>query len=181
MNDEIGYAILAVGLLFVIAAMFSLGRGRKRRAETQTTARDHVERARQKQGVRDELEALMVDINRMAKDMGAQLDAKIVRIEQANREADERIARLEALVQSTGSADSAAAASFAALSGPQPAEQQAAAAAVPADVQALQTEADPLTREVYTLADSGLGAVDIAQKLGEHVGKIELILALRSG
>jgi hypothetical protein len=39
---------------------------------------------------------------------------------------------------------------------------------------------DPLARQVYQLADTGLAPADIAQKIGEHVGKVELILALRS-
>lgn len=38
---------------------------------------------------------------------------------------------------------------------------------------------DPRVREVYALADQGLGAFEIATKLGEHVGKVELMLALR--
>jgi hypothetical protein len=40
---------------------------------------------------------------------------------------------------------------------------------------------DPLTRSVYELADGGLAAVDIARRLDEQVGKVELILALRRG
>lgn len=39
---------------------------------------------------------------------------------------------------------------------------------------------DPLTREVYALADAGLAAAEIARRLEQHTGKVELILALRS-
>jgi hypothetical protein len=155
------YGIAAVGILFIIMAMFSLGRSRKKASSGRETARDHIDRAREKQGVRDDLEALMVDINRMARDLGGQLDAKIIRIEKANREAEERIAQLQALRDelarpSTGGGD--------ALVTPQ---------ADPADT-------DPLTRQVYALADAGKGPADIAEVLDEHVGKIELILALRT-
>lgn len=38
---------------------------------------------------------------------------------------------------------------------------------------------DPLKKAVYELADSGRAPVDIAHELKEHVGKVELILALR--
>jgi hypothetical protein len=38
---------------------------------------------------------------------------------------------------------------------------------------------DPLASQVYQLADTGLSASDIAQSLGQHTGKVELILALR--
>jgi len=99
MSDELTYGLALIGVLMIIFALRSMGRKRQKKTYSRDSARDHVDRARQKQGVRDELEALMVDINRMAKDLGAQLDAKIVRIEQASREADERIAQLEALKQ----------------------------------------------------------------------------------
>ncbi|MCC7409546.1 MAG: hypothetical protein IT442_15890, partial [Phycisphaeraceae bacterium] len=36
-----------------------------------------------------------------------------------------------------------------------------------------------LSRSVYQLADQNLSAEQIARQLGEHVGKVELILALR--
>ena len=39
---------------------------------------------------------------------------------------------------------------------------------------------DPLTQQIYELADAGHTAVAIARDLNEQVGKIELILALRS-
>lgn len=38
---------------------------------------------------------------------------------------------------------------------------------------------DPLSREVFALADAGRSPVQIAQATGEHVGKVELMLALR--
>lgn len=169
MPEQWQYGIVAVGILFIIMAMFSLGRARKRTASSRDSARDHVDRARQKQGVRNELEALMVDINRMARDLGGQLDAKIIRIEKANQEADERIAQLQALRQELS----------------QPLNDPSAMGSSPADQlvtpQADATQADPLTKQVYALADQGKGPQDIAQQLDEHVGKIELILALRTG
>ncbi|MEM6505388.1 MAG: hypothetical protein AAF711_07965 [Planctomycetota bacterium] len=165
MAEQWQYGIAAVGILFIIMAMFSLGRGRQRSAASRDTGRDHLERAREKQGVRDELEALMVDINRMARDLGGQLDAKIIRIEKATQEAEERIAQLQALRDE--------------LSDPyalkQPGPDQLVTPQAGADT------TDTFTRQVYALADEGKGPRDIAQQLDEHVGKIELILALRSG
>ena len=167
MMDNVAYGIMAVAILLIIMAMFSMGRGRKRKEASRLSARDHVERARQKQGVRDELEMLMVDINRMAKDLGGQLDAKIVRIEKAVRDADERIAQLQALRDELSQP----------VAPPPVAEPTGDTLVTP---QAPEGQADPLTREVYALADQGIGPGDIAQQLGEHVGKVELILALRA-
>ncbi len=42
-----------------------------------------------------------------------------------------------------------------------------------------EVELDPLTRSVYALADDGRSSVEIARKLDEQIGKVELILALR--
>ena len=165
MPEPLQYGIAAVGILFIIMAMFSLGRSRKRTAAGRESARDHIDRARRKQGVRDELEALMVDINRMARDLGGQLDAKIIRIEKANQEADQRIAQLQALRDE--------------LSSPSTLNNPAGNGATNAQANAPDT--DPLTRQVYALADNGKGPADIAEELDEHVGKIELILALRTG
>lgn len=165
MPEQLQYGIAAVGILFIIMAMFSLGRSRKRTAAGRETARDYVQRAREKQGVRDDLEALMVEINRMARDLGGQLDAKIIRIEKANQEAEERIAQLEALRDTLNDPYAMSKPSVDQLVTP-----QAGAA-----------DTDPLTRQVYALADQGKGPADIAEQLDEHVGKIELILALRTG
>jgi hypothetical protein len=38
---------------------------------------------------------------------------------------------------------------------------------------------DPVAEDVYRLADGGKSSVEIAKELGEHTGKVELILALR--
>jgi hypothetical protein len=40
---------------------------------------------------------------------------------------------------------------------------------------------DPMAREIYQLSDQGLPPVEIARRLGQHTGKVELILALRRG
>jgi len=42
------------------------------------------------------------------------------------------------------------------------------------------SSAEPLTVTVYRLADAGRPPADIARELNENVGKVELILALRS-
>lgn len=79
------------------------------------------------------------------------LEQKSEQIEQLLAEADERIAMLRALNHSI------------AESKPMPTVEPA----------------DPLTRSVYELADSGRSPVEIARKLDEQVGKVDLILALR--
>jgi len=38
---------------------------------------------------------------------------------------------------------------------------------------------DLVSRKVYELADEGVPSVEIAKRLDQHLGKVELILALR--
>ncbi|XAM00901.1 hypothetical protein OT109_05845 [Phycisphaeraceae bacterium D3-23] len=180
--------IFLLGVVLIIMALFSWGKARKKQSGSNVTAREHLERVKQKQHVRSDMQDLMVEIEQMAKRLGAHLDAKTIHIEKAIREADERIAQLEALRASSPSAAASAAEEVSA-------EVESAALALPADASAVsevlaevpEAEApadepytDPLMGRVYALADAGKGPQAIAQELQEQVGKVELILALRS-
>lgn len=61
------------------------------------------------------------------------------------------------------------------------AEAAAQSSAAPTILVSDPTGPDPLTGEVYRLADQGMPSVEIARRLNQHVGKVELILALRPG
>lgn len=92
-----------------------------------------------------------------------ELDRRAERLEKLIAEADAKLARLERLSAGAVTPDPLAVL----------AETKPRAAAAP------MHDGDPLAGEVYRLADSGLPPVQIAQKLGQHTGKVELILALR--
>ncbi len=172
--------ILIAGILFILLAVFSLGRSRKKNPPSgpSLTAREQIERVRQRQGVRDDLQGLMVEIEQMAKRLGAQLDAKTVHMEKTLREADERIAQLKALHETAPLHTDPAAPPAAPPPAPaDPPEDPAAPGPPGHDAPYI----DPLTRDIYALADAGKGPQTIAQELHEHVGKVELILALRQG
>lgn len=163
-------ALLLIGIILLIASVFSLGRSRKKKKSANAGTphnmgnRDYLARARQTQRVRNDMDGLMVELEEMAKRIGAQLDAKTLYMEKVIREADQRILQLQTL-QSAGL----------------PTPQEAGRAENTSPVQDEDNEhADPLTREVYALADQGNAPDDIAASLKEPVGKIELILALRS-
>lgn len=179
--------LLLAGILFILLAVFSLGRSRKKnqQANPGITAREQIERVRQRQGVRDDLQGLMVEIEQMAKRLGAQLDAKTIHMEKTLREADERIAQLKALHETAPPNAPATAPSNEPADQPsEPAAPPQAFTPPPETPPAVPTDepyVDPLTRDVYALADAGKGPQTIAQELREHVGKVELILALRQG
>jgi hypothetical protein len=159
LNPVLVSLLPAVGLALIAVGILSSVRARRRRAAHRLTAREQVERLRQKDAVRGDLEHLMVEIEQLAKRMGAQLDAKTIEIEMLIRRADERLAELRRLTEQGA---------------PPPQAELPGAPPMPAE-----PASDPLSRRVCELADEGLSPVEIARQLDEHVGKVELILALR--
>lgn len=97
----------------------------------------------------------MIEVKRLASGIADELDGRAARLERLIAQADDRIASLQ-----RNAAPSQRSVTSTTQSTPTPA-------------------IDDTTREVYRLADSGVSPVTIAQTLGEHVGKVELILALR--
>jgi hypothetical protein len=165
---DIGIPLLGV-LLITIGMMMGI-RKKRRRASANTSAREHVDELRQKQAVRGDLEQLMIEVEQLAKRFGTQLDAKTMHMERLIDEANQKIDELKQLELARQNAPA-----------PQPPQ---ASPLTPHDT-GLTPQAsapspdDELKRSVCDLADKGHGPVEIARRLDEHVGKIELILALR--
>lgn len=136
-------ALLLLGVLLIIVALMLGIRKKRRRIAQRGTAREQLERMNQETAVRGDLEQLMVEIEQLAKRLGAQLDAKTLALEKLLHEADQVIEKLERGAGPT------------------------------------EPPADPQTIRIYRLADEGRSPMEIAQELDEHVGKVELILALR--
>lgn len=165
-----------LGVLLITISMFMGIRKRHRRNKDLPSARDQVDELKQKRAVRGDLEELMVEIEQLAKRFGAQLDAKTMQMERLIDEADQKIAELNRLDQIRRDAPPAQPnqASSPKAQGSPPPEPPTPEPQPPA-----QTPDDVLKQSVYGLAEQGQSASDIARHLDEHVGKIELILALR--
>ncbi len=169
--------MLVLGIVLITAWAFSKLRKRRRSDAQRPTALEQLELSRQQRGMRGDLEDLMVEIEQLARRLGAQLDAKSFHIEKLMREADQRIARLEQLNPGQHSPRETTHPAHAVS---EPRTNPSPAPSEPADPNASAPSLnDALARSVYDLADRGLNAVDIARQLDEHVGKVELILALR--
>lgn len=213
--------LLALGIVLVTASMFIGLRNRKKRSSSKITGREQLERARQHTALRSDLGALAVEIEELARRLGAQLDNKAARLEKLLDDADAATARLAQLQESllsgrtgtpapppteatrnqasgTGSADSftPAASAAPAPAAPTTPPTAASSAEVPSSPLGEAEEAktpggpkdsrasggggtDRLAHDVHKLADAGHTPPQIARALDEHVGKIELILALR--
>jgi len=100
---------------------------------------------------------------------------------------DERAARVEALLAETKAAIArleSAHARVERFAADTRARTPDAAPEIETTIRAAPAKAerlDPLCESVYALADSGADALTIAKRLDEHVGKVQLILALRGG
>ena len=153
--------LMAAGVaLLIVFVVLNVRRRFAARGGERLTSQEKLERIKQTHGMRDDLRDMMVELEDLTRRFGAQLDAKTVRLEKLLQEADARIDELRRL--RGGEHDAGASAGDSAKAEPPPEE-----------------EPDPLTRDIYERADAGQTPLQIAGDLNEHVGKIELILALR--
>lgn len=109
----------------------------------------------------------------LARDLTAELDARADRLERLIAQAD---ARLAELAKACASATAPHASTQQAAS---PTRSSRSGASSPVTSHAAEERLGDTARAICSLADEGLSPVQIAQRLGTHVGKVELILALR--
>ena len=157
--------LMAAGVVMLIVfVVLNIRRRAASRGGARLSPHEKLERIKQTHGMRGDLRDMMVELEDLTRRFSAQLDAKTVRLEKLLSEADARIEELRRL-RGGGGMDGGSAA------GPTQERSEANSS--------LQDEPDPLTRDIYQRADAGQTPVQIAGELNEHVGKIELILALR--
>ena len=176
---QLQHVLFIAGVSMITVALLHRYRKKyKQNVRARITPQEQIERASQHRGLRGDLDQLMVEVEQLTKRFSTQLDAKSIELEQLLRRADERIAQLNQSADPYGVRDSQAGSSgdtardaIAAIwSNPVESSDQAAPA---------EDATDALTGRVYAMADTGLGAADIARELDEQIGKVELILALR--
>jgi hypothetical protein len=120
----------------------------------------------QQRATERQMQNLLVELSEMARQVSAQLDTRAARLDQLITQADERIAQLKSINQG-------AAASSAAI------ESSSPEAAVAVEPPGTAEPPDPRHADIYSLADEGRDAHQIATQLGRPSGEVELILALR--
>lgn len=173
--------IPTLGVLLIIMSMM-MGIKKKRKASQERgTAREQVEDLKQRHAVRGDLEQLMVEIEQLAKRFGAQLDAKTLQMERLIDEADRKIHELKQVQQArqnTADLRETLASNLAEASGQGTPGASGAPTATNTEP-APQNPDEVLKKSVYALVEQGVAPAEIARQLDEHVGKIELILALR--
>jgi len=175
--------LLAAGVLLVGLAVWRSLRKKLQRSfrQARESAGERIERVRGKAtaGERDRIESYMTDAEELTRRLAAILDNKAARAEAMIDRAEQRLAELEAREGGRAEAASDRAPTVetrrvAPAREPEPEpEPEVRADAVRYEL------ADPVAVDIYRLADEGKTAVEIAQALEEHTGKVELILALR--
>lgn len=143
------------------------------------------------EALRKDVATLLAELEELTRRINAQLDGKLVRIEQSVAEADKRIAALRILIDGAG--PGAAEKSAQAGTDSRNAERSAVARPVDAGTSSVASSPPvagtaavvapapaPRHQDIYALADEGLTAFDIAQRLDRRLGEVELILNLRA-
>lgn len=160
-NEAKAYIAIAVGVMGLVYLYLRNSR-KKRRG-------DPLERApfaslSQQRSVEREFQNLLVEMSEMARQISAQLDTRAEKLNQLIIEADTKIAQLSQL-----QGQNPPAVSF------QPTRESVAVPEAFTD----DSPTDSRHTDVYTLAEQGLPATEIARQLDRPRGEVELILALK--
>lgn len=149
-----------IGAMMIVMWLMARLRKRGRPHGPLPTAGEQLEKVRQVRGIRGNLEDVMVEVEQLSKRFSAQLEAKSIQLNKLIEHADQRIALLKQLES----------------------HQQTPPVSPAPSAAPVTTEPENETAQsVYRLADAGNNPIEIARITGEHVGKVELILALRQG
>jgi hypothetical protein len=154
--------LIAAGVMMLIWLL--LRKQWRRHRQPDKTPLEHMSQISSSARERGREELAGADLVQLSRRVLAQIDARSAHLEALIADADERIDQLRRL--GAGGRDGVG-----------------AAGAEPGPVgngRPRQTATqDPVTRGVYELADRGLAPVEIARELDQHLGAVELILALR--
>lgn len=184
-DPTFGNMLMLVAVLLLLTLLVYNIRKRGRGQEDRPDPRQQMEQRKQAGGMQNDLREMMVELENVTRQFSSQLDAKSRKLEKLIEQADERIATLQRMApggeRSVGDDGQLQGPTRVESMAPGPASDPGpASSAAPAEVETpAAAEPTPVSKKVYQLADAGCDAAQIARELGEHIGKVELILALR--
>ena len=166
--------VVLLGIIFTISVRSKIAA----RKAAQQTPRERLEQIKAARQNRDDVHVVTAELHDTVQELSAKVINRTEQLEQIIAEADRCRGELQALLARIESAERAALPQDVEFSATAPTQTHSPA---PEDIRPdNSTILDPLTRSVYTLADSGKSSLEIAQQLDEQIGKIELILSLRA-
>lgn len=171
-DQTANYVLIGAGVVFLVYTFMRMNRRRKKDPfDTPYQARTLA----QQRSTERQFENLLVEFSEMSRQMSAQLDTRAAKLEALIQDADERIARMEALSRQAPARPDFALPKEPVIETPLPSP----IVEVKADDVAPSPTLDAGHAEVYRLADEGKNVSSIASTLGRPSGEVELILALR--
>jgi len=175
--------LIAIGLGAFVLIYLTLLRPKMRGKKDPLEKQPFRSGMAQQRALERDMQGLLVEYEKMIRNMTTQLDTRASRLETLIKEADEKLAAL----QNVGGGSSPDPSDAPIELGPPPDGSTTTTTAAIARATDLTPTPrrdpnmpDPRHAEVYALADQGLSARDVARKLGRPNGEIELILALRT-
>ncbi len=168
-EKDLNYAFLCAAILLVTIPMllriYRYQARQKRRGPVRPSARQAKRDPRGlRAGAPDSIVLWEVEMQELARDLKAEIDSKMVALEQLIRDADRAANRLERAAAVTDDPDIVAVAETPDVMPP---------------VESNSLENAGLRDQVYALADYGYSVADIASRLATQAGQVELILRLR--
>lgn len=170
-------------LLLVVCAVFImivlLRRHQSGAVSKRGPARDHLAQIRDQRKLRNSMDDLLLQVEAVARRVGAEVETRFAKLETVIRDADERINTLRRLSEQHRSDAGRA---------EQPVDADAETTDANPPVAAPSPEptstpdtavGDPRFERVYALIDSGASTISAAEQLSLPLGEVELILNLR--
>jgi hypothetical protein len=171
-RDQQGWVALVIATLSIGYLLFRS----KYRTKKDPLAKAPFSSLSQQRTVEREMQNLLVELSEMTRQMNAQIDTRAAKLEQLIKQADERIATLRRKSDlPAGELPGGERAAGEAEKVDQPAPRPV----LPVTDDEPSIETDPRHAEIYSLADQGRDAREIAARLNRPSGEVELILALR--
>jgi len=189
-------AFLGVALLLI-----QLRRHQFRTTTARDVTRDQSARLRDQRGIQQGMDSLLLQLEELSRRINAQVDTKFLKLETVIRDADDRIARLEHLLEQSGQPGTRTTGSVNAqerkpvsepagephptalpprASNPPPGASKSSAPTAGASEPAQPVAPpDPRVGRVHELADAGQQPINIAEELDMPLGEVQLILNLR--
>ena len=129
--------------------------------------------------IKGDMEHLLIELDKLSREISAQVDTKLSRLEHSIAEADRRIAAMRIMLDAAKSAGASLG-----IEDPIDSTTDTNGEKTPtADHETRPTSADAdmaADREqIFKLADQGMTPLEIARKIDRRLGEIELILTLR--
>ncbi len=171
MNNQ---TLALIGGLAVVVFLMTMSMRRRQAARggsPREYVREQLHRMKEHQGIREDISEVMMQLEKLSREINAQVDIRFAKLEKAIADADARLAELRRL--GLGNHES-----------PTPLPKSAGAPEAkevsPAgDVTPPANAQESLASQVLESVDAGLSYVEIARRLNRNVGEIELIVKLR--